>query len=129
MKFEITVTKRPVGGTLTRIVLATVKRPAAAETVHAEFVEMAVGHLFGHALETEEVFATEMTTPFRGAVKTTVVGIKGVLAEAICIERVGHKAVAEPVAELTVPGTPPKGPAVECHLVHGRGFVLTEVTA
>lgn len=129
MTFRITVTKR-AGGHLTRTVLATVRRAGAAETVHAEHVALAVGHLFAHALETEEVFATEMTTTFRGAVKTTIVGIKGLVAEAICIERVGHPAPApEPVADLTVEGKPPKGPAVECFLVHGLGFVLKEVTA
>ena len=89
MTFEIVSYTRISGYGLHRHVLATVKRPAAAETKFAEHVALSSGFYASHA-RGEAVTVTPMTEAFRGGVKSAMVALGATHSTVISVERKGH---------------------------------------
>jgi hypothetical protein len=90
MTFEITSTTLITGFGLHRQVLATVKRPSAAENKFAEHVGLQAGHFEAHA-DGEAVTVIPLPSPLPGALKSTAVVMVGTAEAIISIERKHQK--------------------------------------
>jgi hypothetical protein len=90
MTFEIVAYSRITGYGLHRQVLATVKRPSAAEHKFAEHVDLKAGHYASHAAG-EAITVTPMEAAFMGGIKSTTVAMVGTHETIVSIERKARK--------------------------------------